>query len=134
MFYAPSVHIPMTFKKRGGRKVIVLPDGTRGNPAKEVTIDNTIVKALARAFRWQKLLENRTYGCCSDIAKAEKIDASFVSRVIRLTLLAPDIIDELLEGKQPAYLTLKGLLVPFPVEWANQRAYLLPLEDPGASG
>ena len=134
MFCAPSVHIPMTFKKRGGRKIIVLPDGTMGNPSKEATIDNAMVKALARAFRWQKLLENRTYGCCSDIAKAEKIDPSFVSRVIRLTLLAPDIVEEILAGKQPAYLTLRDLLVPFPVEWAYQRAYLLPLENQFASG
>ncbi len=72
-----SVDLPMTFKLRGGRKVIVLPDGTQGNPAPRATIDNTMIKAIARAFRWQKLLENGTYGCLEDIAKAEKIGASF---------------------------------------------------------
>ena len=116
-----SVDLPMTFKRRGGRKVIVLPDGTHGNPAPMATIDNTMIKAVARAFRWQKLLENGTYGCLDEIAKAEKIGPSFVSRVIRLALLAPDIVEAILAGKQPATLTLKDLMQPFPLEWARQR-------------
>jgi hypothetical protein len=116
-----SVDLPMTFKLRGGRKVIVLPDGTQGNPAPMATIDNTMIKAIARAFRWQKLLENGTYGCLEEIARAEKIGASFVSRVVRLALLAPDIVEAILAGKQPASaLTLKDLMLPFPVEWAGQ--------------
>ena len=116
-----SVEIPMTFKKRGGRKVIVLPDGTHCNPAPMATIDNTMIKAVARAFRWQRFLENATYGCLDEIAKAEKIGPSFVSRVVRLALLAPDIVEAILAGKQPAHLTLKDLMQPFPVEWAGQR-------------
>jgi len=116
-----SVDLPMTFKRRGGRKVIVLPDGTHGNPAPMATIDNTMIKAVAPAFRWQKLLENGTYGCLDEIAKAEKIGPSFVSRVIRLALLAPDIVEAILAGKQPATLTLKDLMQPFPLEWARQR-------------
>ena len=117
-----SINVPMIFRKRGGRKVIVLPDGTQGNPAPKATIDNTMIKAIARAFRWQALLENGTYGCLDEIAKAERIAASFVSRVIRLALLAPDIVDAILEGQQPAYLTLKDLMGPFPVEWERQRS------------
>lgn len=116
-----SVDLPMTFKTRGGRKVIVLPDGTQGNPAPAATIDNTMIKAIARAFRWQRLLENGTYGCLEDVARAEKINASFVSRIMRLALLAPDIVEAILAGKQPADLTLKDLMTPFPVEWAGQR-------------
>ena len=116
-----SVDLPMTFKKRGGRKVIVLPDGTHGNPVPMATIDNTMIKAVARAFRWQKLLENGTYRCLDEIAKAEKIGPSFVSRVVRLALLAPDIVEAILAGKQPARLTLWDLVQPFPVEWAGQR-------------
>ncbi len=116
-----SVDLPMTFKTRGGRKVIVLPDGTQGNPAPAATIDNTMIKAIARAFRWQRLLENGTYGCLDEIAKAERIGASFVSRVVRLALLAPDIVEAILAGKQPASLTLKDLMLPFPVEWSRQR-------------
>lgn len=116
-----SVELPMTFKKRCGHKVIVLPDGTQGNPAPLATIDNTMIKAVARAFRWQRLLENGTYGCLDEIAKAERIGPSFVSRVIRLALLAPDIVEAILAGKQPACLTLKDLMLPFPVEWSGQR-------------
>ena len=120
-----SVEVPMTFKKRGGRKVIVLPDGTQGNPLPKATIDNTLVKAIARAFRWQAMLDNGTYACIEDIARAERINGSFVSRVIRLALLAPDIVELILAGKQPASLTLKGLMAPFPVEWERQREFFL---------
>ncbi|MBL8395088.1 MAG: hypothetical protein JNK99_10125 [Candidatus Accumulibacter sp.] len=120
-----SVDLPMTFKKRGGRKVIVLPDGSQGNPVPMATIDNTMIKAIARAFRWQRLLENGTYGCLDEIAKAEKIGASFVSRVARLALLAPDIVEAILAGRQPASLTLKDLMAPFPVEWAGQKRHFL---------
>ena len=121
---AVSVQVPMTFKRRGGRKVIVLPDGTQGNPAPMATIDNTMIKAIARAFRWQMLLEDGTYGCLHEIAKAERIGSSFVSRVIRLALLAPDIVDAILEGRHPAHLTLKDLMQQFPVEWDRQRSLL----------
>ena len=125
-----SVDVPMTFKLRGGRKVIVLPDGTQGNPLPKATIDNTLVKAIARAFRWQAMLDNGTYGCIKDIARAERINGSFVSRVIRLALLAPDIVELVLAGKQPASLTLKGLMAPFPVEWERQRALLIETTSP----
>lgn len=119
-----SIHVPMTFKKRGGRTVIVLPDGTQGNPLPRATIDNTMVKAIARAFRWQKLLENGTYTCLDDIARSEKIGASFVSRYYRLVLLAPDIVDAILDGRQPAQLTVKVLLKNFPITWKEQRDFL----------
>jgi hypothetical protein len=120
-----SIEIPMAFKKRGGRKVIVLPDGSHGHPIPAATIDSSMIKAIARAFRWQKLLENGTYSCLDDIAKSEKICASFISRVVRLSLLAPDIVDAILDGRQPAHLTLKTLLGPFPLEWSDQRNQLL---------
>jgi hypothetical protein len=120
-----SIEIPMTFKKRGGRKVIVLPDGSHGHPSPAATIDNAMVKAIARAFRWQKLLENGTYSCLDEIAKAERIGASFVSRIIRMSLLAPDIVDAILAGRQPAYLTLTQLMAPFPIDWEGQRPFLM---------
>ncbi len=118
-----SIDIPMTFKKRGGRRIIVLPDGSHGHPSPAVTIDNAMVKAIARGFRWQKLLENGTYSCLDEIAKAERISPSFISRIIRIASLAPDIVDAILDGRQPAYLTLKDLMVPFPLEWATQKRY-----------
>jgi len=116
-----SIEIPMTFKKRGWRKIIVLPDGSHGHPLPAATIDNAMVKAIARAFRWQRLLENGTYGCLDEIAKAERIGPSFLSRIIRLASLAPDIVDVILDGRQAAQLTLKDLMCPFPVEWERQR-------------
>lgn len=121
-----SIDIPMAFKKRGGRKVIVLPDGSHGHPQPAATIDNTMIKSIARAFRWQRLLENGTYTCLEDIAQSEKISASFVSRYHRLVLLAPDIVEAILEGRQPAQLTMKDLLVPFPQGWVEQRSKFLP--------
>lgn len=120
-----SIDIPMAFKKRGGRKVIVLPDGSHGHPQPAATIDNTMIKSIARAFRWQRLLENGTYACLEDIARSEKISASFVSRYHRLVLLAPDIVDAILDGRQPAQLTMKDLLDAFSVLWADQRDSLL---------
>lgn len=120
-----SVEVPMTFKLRGGRKVIVLPDGTQGGPLPKATIDNTLVKAIARAFRWQAMLESGTYGCIEEIARAERINGTFVGRIVRLALLAPDIVELILAGRQPAALTLKGLMGPFPVEWDRQRQLFL---------
>ena len=121
-----SIEIPMTFKRRGGRKVIVLPDGSHGHPSPAATIDNAMVKAIARAFRWQKLLENGTYSCIDDIAKGERICPSFVGKVFRLSLLAPDIVDAILDGKQPATLSLGQLMRPFPAEWDRQQTFLCP--------
>lgn len=117
---AISVRIPMTFKKRGGRRIIVRPDGTNANPIPAATTDRSMVKAIARAFRWQRLLEDGTYKCLDDIARSERIGASFVSRIIRLSLLSPNIVDAILEGRHPAHLTLKSLMRPFPMEWQSQ--------------
>lgn len=90
----------------------------------EGTIDNTMIKSIARAFRWQRMLENGTYTCLDDIARSEKIGASFVSRYHRLVLLAPDIVEAILDGRQTARLTVKDLLKGFPVEWKKQHEVL----------
>jgi hypothetical protein len=84
--------------------------------------DTTLVKALARAFRWRKILETGRYGTIDELAAAEKINSSYVSRLLRLTLLAPDIIEAILDGRQPGGMTLPALMEPFPVEWGRQRA------------
>ena len=78
-----------------------------------------MVKALARAFRW------RGHGATlEDLARAKGVNATYVSRVLRLTLLAPDIVEAILDGRQPAELQLDDLLEAFPVEWEGQRAAL----------
>ena len=79
-----------------------------------------MVKALARAFRWRKLLETGVYATIDEMAAAEKINGSYVSRVLRLTLLAPDIVEGVLDGRQPAEMTLAVLMKPFPVDWTRQ--------------
>ena len=77
-------------------------------------------KALARGFRWRKLLETGVYGTIEEIAAAEKINSSYVSRLLRMTLLAPDIVEAILDGRQPTEMTLAGLMAPFAVGWGEQ--------------
>ena len=76
-----------------------------------------LVKALARAFRWRRMLESGRYSTIDELAAAEKINSSYVSRLLRLTLLAPYIVEAILDGRQSASMTLPGLMEPFPVEW-----------------
>ena len=115
-----TIHVPMTFKTRGGRKLMISPDGAPSWAKPRTRIDNTMVKALARAFRWRKLLEAGAYSTVEEIAAAEKINPSYVSRIIRLTLLAPEVIEMIVDGRQPADLTMAKLMKPFPVEWKGQ--------------
>src|SRR5450432_517919 len=115
-----TVHIPLTIRRRGGRKMVVAPDGSAWAPSR-ARIDSTLLKALARAFRWRKLVEEGRFGTLAELAAAEKINPSYVSRVLRLTLLAPDIVEAVLDGRQPGEVTLPSLMRVFPVEWGEQR-------------
>lgn len=117
-----TVHIPMTFRRRGGRKLIVTSDGSAMSVApSRAQIDNVLLKALARAFRWQRLLDRGTCSTIKEIASREKIDPSYVGDVLRLTLLAPDIIEMILDGRQPPGLQFEQLRKSFPLEWRAQR-------------
>jgi hypothetical protein len=80
-----------------------------------------MVKAVARAFRWRRLLETGTWATVEEIAEAESINSSYVARVLRLTLLAPDTVEAILDGRQPPDMTLGELLQPFSVVWTEQR-------------
>lgn len=118
-----TVRVPLSLRKRGGRKQIVAPEGARwGQPRQRV--DNTMVKAIARAFRWRKLMETGAYGTVKEIAAAEKINPSYVSRILRLTLLAPDTVEMIIDGRQPPTLTMDKLMQMFPLEWQEQRQSL----------
>ncbi len=119
-----TVSIPMSFTVRGGRKLVVSPDGTDWKKPRH-RIDNTMVKALARAFRWQRFLENGQYATIEEIAKAEKINTSYISRILRLTLLSPEIVEMILDGRQPTSMTLKSLQKSFPGDWEAQRQMFL---------
>ena len=112
------VRIPMRFQRRGGRKRIVAPDGSEIAPTTKPQPDGTLVKALARAWRWQRMLESGEYGTLAELADAERISRSYVCRVLRLTLLAPDIVERILDGRPTA--GLAQFLKPFPVEWEKQ--------------
>jgi hypothetical protein len=117
-----TVHVPMTFRRRGGRKVIVTPDGS-AMPAvpTRIQIDNVLLKALARAVRWQRLLDQGVCSTIKEIASREKIDPSYVGDVLRLTLLAPDIIEMILDGRQPPTLQFEALRKSLPLLWEEQR-------------
>ena len=120
-----TVQIPLTVRRRGGRKVMIAPDGTEAPVVGVATrIDSTLVKALARAFRWRRMLESGVVSTVGEIAVREKINKSYVSRVLRLTLLAPQIVEAILDGRQAAEMTLPRLMKAFPVGWGEQRTAL----------
>ena len=119
-----TVGVPMSFRRRGGRNLVVTPDGASWAPRPRV--DNAMVKALARAFRWRKMLDTGVHATLEDLARAKGVAPSYVSRVLRLTLLAPDILEAILDGRQPVGLQLDDLLVGFPLEWAEQREHFAP--------
>ena len=79
-----------------------------------------MVKAIVQAFRWREMLENGMHATIAEIAAAEKINETYVGRVLRMTLLAPDVVGAILDGRQPAEMTLAGLMTPFPVLWERQ--------------
>jgi hypothetical protein len=121
-----TVRVPISIRRRGGRKLVLVPDGANVTTAPvRRHVDNAMVKAIARAFRWREMLENGTHATIAEIAAAEKINASYVGRVLRLTLLAPDIVEAILGGRQAAEVTLAALMRRLPVPWSAQRSELL---------
>jgi hypothetical protein len=116
------IRVPMPPRRGGARKFVVGPGGIAWT-GRRVVVDNTIVKALGRAYRWKAMLESGEYASMTELAQAEKINLSYLCRVLRLTLLAPDITETLLDGKRSG-LQLGDLLGPIPLIWAEQRAKL----------
>jgi len=98
------------------RGASMLPD----DAAQPRRTDNTMVKALARAFRWKRMLESGEFATIAELAEREGIAPSYVTRVLRLTLLAPDMIEAILARRQGPKVTLVRLLAPFPAEWSRQ--------------
>lgn len=116
-----TVHIPITFKKHGGRKYIISPHTLpeEYQPPKE---SDSIMKAVAQAFLWKGMIERGEVISVADLAIKLNMNESYTGRVLRLTLLAPDIIDAILAGRQPKHLTLRDFLKPVPHDWNEQRA------------
>ncbi len=115
-----TLHVPFRIIKRGGRKEVRLPPGA---PVQRQT-GNTLIKALARAFRWKKMLESGQFATVTELAKHEKLAFSYMTRVLRLSLLAPDIVEAILDGAQGPDVTLGLLLERMPVDWEEQRRLL----------
>ncbi len=118
------VTIPMTWKRRGCRKVIIAPDGGDAWAPAKPRPDETLIRALARAHRWKRMLEEGTYRSAGEIAEAEGITRSFVNRLLRLTLLAPDIQGAILDGRQPKGMQVEELTRAMPLAWEEQRAVI----------
>ncbi|NGQ92912.1 hypothetical protein G5V65_18630 [Rhodobacter sp. HX-7-19] len=113
-----TILVPFRVVKRGGRKEMVLPDGAEQTRKP----DNTLVKALGRAFRWKRMLDSGEFATIADLAEREEIAPSYMTRVLRLTLLAPDIVEAILDGRQGSGATLAQLLQPFPQHWQTQES------------
>ena len=115
------VRVPISIRRRGGRKLVLTPEDASGTATPVLRhIDSAMIKAIARAFRWREMLESGAYSTIREIAAAEKINGSYVGRVLRLTLLAPDLVEAILDGRQAADMTLAALMQPFPVLWVQQ--------------
>lgn len=124
-----TVRVPFRVRPRGGRVEIVAPDGQMEQHPAPPRPDNAMVKAVARGFRWRKLIETGVYASVADVARAEKISDSYVSRHLRLTLLSPALVEAILDGRQPETVTLPRLLSPFPIEWSKQFTSAAPAPD-----
>lgn len=109
-----TIHVPSRVVKRGGRKEMQLPEGATHSPR----MDSTLVKALARAFRWKRMLESGNFATISELAEREGIALSYMTRVLRLTLLSPNIVEAIPDGKQGPEVTLAQVMEPFPAHVA----------------
>ncbi|SLN77238.1 hypothetical protein [Roseisalinus antarcticus] len=116
-----TVHIPFRIVKRGGRKEMQMPDGPSGH----TKMDNTVVKALARAFRWKRMLESGEFTTMAELAEHEGIAFTYMARVLRLSLLSPEVVDAIMSGQHHSHISLAKLMDPFPLNWAEQETFWL---------
>jgi hypothetical protein len=120
-----TVRVPLKIRRRPGRKTVVMPVQSAGTSADTTVVtraDPALVKALARAFRYQRLLDEGRYGSISEMAEGEKIERGYLGCLMRLTLLAPPIVEAILNGRQPEGVTLPGLMEGVPAAWKDQRS------------
>jgi hypothetical protein len=129
-----TVHVPMTFIIRGGRKMIIsdADENSAGgvsqyklsHDAPRQRTENALLKAIAKAYRWRRKIECAEYASITELAKAENVNQSYACRVLRLTLLAPTIVTGILDGRYSPDLMLKRIMRPLPVRWDEQIAAL----------
>ncbi len=118
-----TVQVPMRIRRRGGRKQIIGPDGVPQQPGSDPLItrgDPALVKALARGFRWRRMLEDGRYASIRELAAKEDVNRAYVGRVLGLTLLAPDLVEAILEGREPPGVSMAALMDGVEVKWERQ--------------
>ncbi|WP_223880546.1 hypothetical protein [Roseococcus microcysteis] len=116
-----TVRVPLTIRHRPGRKTVVTPT-TDGVAPVTTRADPALVKALARAFRYQRMLDQGRYASITEIAAAERVERGYLGSLLRLTLLAPDIVEAILDGRQPAGAALPIVMRTTSAAWPSQRA------------
>ena len=120
---AVRIRVPMELKRRGGRKQVIVPQGIDRRPSALPPSDNPLAVAVARALRWQALLDDGTYPSMSTLAEKMGVDGRYAARLLDLTLLAPDIVEALLNGTEPDGLSLDKLYRASEA-WGEQRRML----------
>ena len=117
-----TVRIPMKMKRRGGRKMIIIPDGLSDATPPRSDCNVPLAVAVARAHHWHEMFLSGRYTTATELARKLGLDRSYVTRMMRLALLAPDIVDAIMNGREPEELTFKKLTVkPVPLSWSEQR-------------
>lgn len=116
------VHIPMVLKKKSGRKLVITPNAPGSEEAHTYGLTNEpMLVAIAHALEWSEQLESGKIKSVSELSRQLDMDGSFVTRLLRLSTLAPDILEKIAKGKEPNGLSLNKLLAPFPNNWEEQR-------------
>ncbi|MCB9833035.1 MAG: hypothetical protein H6807_11240 [Planctomycetes bacterium] len=114
----------MRMKRHGSRKRIVVPGEESDGRKPATAAQEPLVVALARGHHWRDLIESGQYGGVSQLAAGLGVDRSYVGRMIRLTLLAPDIVEAIIRGREPSGLSLARLVREGPLRWDEQRGAL----------
>jgi len=121
-----TIRVPLKIRRRPGRKTVVMPtSGEARDGAIPTRVDPAMLKALARAYRYQKLLDEGRYASITETAATERIERGYLGSLLRLTLLAPDLVEAVLDGRQSEAVTLPRLIEPLPPDWTDQRAALM---------
>ena len=120
-----TVRVPLTIRRRPGRKTVVTPTADGAAPTITTRADPALVKALARAFRYQRLLDEGRYASISEMAEGEKIERGYLGTLLQLTLLAPGIVEAILDGQRLAGLSLQRFLGGLPGMWADQHETII---------
>jgi hypothetical protein len=113
-----TIRIPMRLQRRGGRKLIMTPEGAV--PTLKPRRDETLIQALVRAHRWRRRIESGQAKSMTDLAEHEGVTVAYVCRLLPLTCLAPDIVQAILDGRQPKGLRLAEVLRNGPLDWNKQ--------------